>query len=64
MFPIAAAMLQALPSFHTDCCQKTVFISVSSDLYEKYIVTHVFCVCNHNFYGSLENGKLYILLNG
>ena len=57
-------MCQALPSFYSDYCQKSLFISVSSDLYEKYIVTNNFCVSTHNSYCSLENCKFHILLIG
>ena len=61
---MAAAMCQALPSFHSEYCQKSLFISVSSDFYEKYIVTNNFCVSTHNCYCSLENCKFHILLIG
>ena len=57
-------MCQALPSFHSDYCQKSLFISVSSNLYEKKIVTNNFCVSTRNSYCSLENCKFHILLIG
>ena len=61
---MAAAVCQALPSFYSYYCQKSLFISVSSDLYEKYIVTNYFCVSTHISYCSLENCKFHILLIG
>ena len=61
---MAAAMCQALPSFYSDYCQKPQFIFVSSDFYEKNIVTHNFCVSTHNYYCSLENCTFHKLLIG
>ena len=59
---MAAAMCQALPSFHSDYYQKLIIISVPSDFYEKYKVTNNICVSTDNFYCSLENCKVHILL--
>ena len=64
VFQMAAAMCQALPSFYSEYCQKSLFISVSSDFYENYIVTNNFCVSTPNSYCSLENYKFHILLIG
>ena len=61
---MAAAMWQALPSFSSEYCQKSLFISVSSDFYKKCKVTNNFCVSTHNSYCSLENCKFHILLIG
>ena len=64
---MAAAMCKALPRFYSDFCQKSLFISVSSDSYskQKYKVTNSFCVSTHNSYCcSLKNCKLHILLIG
>ena len=61
---MAAAMCQALPSFYSDYCKKSLFISVSSDFYEKYIVTHDYCVSTHNSLCSLENCKFHLVLIG
>ena len=61
---MATAMSQALPSFCSDYCQKLLFISVSSNFYEKYIVTKKFCFSTHNSYCSLEKCKFHILLIG
>ena len=61
---MAAAMCQALPSFYSEYCQKSLFISVSSDFYEKYTVTNNFCVSTHSSYCSVENCKFHILLIG
>ena len=43
---------------------KLLFVSISSDFYEKYIVTQHFCVSTHNSYRSLENCKFHIFLIG
>ena len=44
--------------------KKSLFISVSSAFYKKYIVTNNFCVSTHNSYCSLVNCKFHILLIG
>ena len=64
MFQKATAMCQAVPSFYSDYCQKSLFISVSSDFYEKYIVTQDYFVSIHSSYCSLENCNFPILLIG
>ena len=61
---MAAAMCQALPSFYSDYNSKSLFISVSNEFYEKYIVTQNFCVSTHDFFCSLGNCKFNIILNG
>ena len=61
---MAAAMCQALPSFYSDYCKKSLFINVSSDFYKKYIVLHDYCVSTHNSLCSLENCKLHLVLIG
>ena len=48
----------------SDYCQQSLFFSVSSDFYEKYIVTNNFCVSTHNSYCCLENSKFFIFLIG
>ena len=54
---MAAAMCEAPLKFHSDFFfQKSLFISVSSDFYEK------FCVSTHISYCSLENCKFHKLL--
>ena len=58
---MAAAMCQALPSFYSDYCKKLLFISVSSDFYEKYIVTLDYCASTHNYLCSLENSKFVLI---
>ena len=50
--------------FYSDYCTKSLFISVSSDFYEKYIVTQDYCVSTHNSLCSLENCKFYFVLIG
>ena len=61
---MAAAMCQALPSFYSEYCQKSLFISVSSDFTKNILrkVTNNFCVSTHNSYCSLENCKFHVLL--
>ena len=59
---MAAAMCQALPSFYSDYNSKSLFISVSNDFYEKYIVTQDFCVSIHDSFRSLGNCKFHIIL--
>ena len=61
---MAAAMCQALPSFCSDYCKKSLFIFVSSDFYEKYIVTQDYCVSTHISLCSLENCKFHLVLIG
>ena len=38
---MAAAMCQALPSFYSDYNNKSLYISVSNEFYEKYIVIQI-----------------------
>ena len=61
---MAVAMCQALPSFYSDYCKKSLFICVSSDFYKKYIVTPGYCVSTHNTSCSLENCKFQLVLIG
>ena len=61
---MAAAMCQALPSIFSDYCKKSLFISVSSDFYEKYKVTQDYCVSTHNSLCSLENCKFHLVSIG
>ena len=61
---MAAAMCQALPSFYSDYNSKSLFISVSNDFYEKYIVTQDYCVSTHDCFCSLGNCKFHIILIG
>ena len=60
---MAAAMCQALPSFYSDYCTKSLFISVSSDFYKKYIVSHDYCVSTHSLC-SLKNCEFHLVLIG
>ena len=59
---MAAAMCQALPSFYSDYCKKSQFISVSGDFYVKYIVTYDYCVSTHNSLCSLKNCEFHLVL--
>ena len=64
LFQMDVAMCQALPNFYSEINEKSLIISVSCDFYEKFLVTHSFCVSTHDFNFSLENCKFHILLNG
>ena len=57
-------MCQALPRFYSDYCKKSLFVSVSSDFYEKHIVTHDYCNSTHKSLCSLENCKFHLFLIG
>ena len=61
---MAAAMCQALPSFYSDYCKKSLFISVSSDFYKKYKETHDYCVSNHKTLCSFGRCKFHLVLIG
>ena len=61
---MAAAMCQALPSFYSDYNSKSLFISVSNELYEKYIVTEDYCVSTQDSFCSLGSCKFHIILIG
>ena len=61
---MTAAICQALPSFYSDYRRKLLLISVSSDFYEKYIVTLDYCVSTHNSFCSLENCEFHLVLIG
>ena len=55
-------MCQALPSFYSDYNSKSLFISVSNNFYEKYIVNQDYCVSTRNSFCSLGNCKIHIIL--
>ena len=57
-------MCQALPSFYSDYSKKSLFISVSNESYEKYIVTQDYCMSTHNSSCSSENCKFHFILMG
>ena len=57
-------MCQALPRFYSDYNSKSLFISVSNNFYEKYIVTQDYCVSTHDSFCSLGNCKFHIILIG
>ena len=61
---MAAAMCQALPSFYSYYNSKSLFISVSNKLYEKYKVGQGYCRSIHDSFCSLGNCKIHILLIG
>ena len=59
-----AAKCQALPSFYSDYNSKSLFISVSNEIYEKCIVTQDFCVYTHASFCSLGSCNFYLILIG
>ena len=61
---MAAAMSQALPSFYSDYNSKSLFISVSNELYEKNIETQDYCVSTHDSFCSLGSCNFQIILIG
>ena len=61
---MAAAMCQALPSFNSDYNNKSLFISVSNEFYEKDIVTQDFCVSTHDFFCFMGSCKFRLNLIG
>ena len=61
---MAAAMCQVLHSFCSDYNNKSLFISVSNEFYEKNIVTQDYCVSNVDSFCSLRSGKFHLILIG
>ena len=61
---MAAAMCQALLSFHSGYRKNSLTSFVSSDFYEKYTVTQKYCVSSHNSLCSLEicNFNLFLIV--
>ena len=56
--------VKLFPAFIQIIDKKSLFISVSNDFYEKYIVTHDYCVSTHKSLCSLENCKFHLVLIG
>ena len=54
---MANAMCQVLPSFYSDYNSKSLFIFVSIEFYEKYIVTQDYCVSTHDCSVPWENAN-------
>ena len=61
---MASAMCQAYPTFYSDYNAKSLFISVSENFYEKFIVTQDYCVSNHSSFCPEENCKFHLVLIG
>ena len=61
---MASAMCQAYPTFYSDYNAKSLFISVSENFYEKFIVTQDYCVSNHSSLCPVENYKFHLVLIG
>ena len=54
-------LCQALPSFYSKYKEKSLFISVSNELYEKYLVTQDNCVSTHVSFCFLEGCKIHLI---
>ena len=61
---MASAMCQPYPTFYSDYNAKSLFISVSENFYEKFIVTQDYCVSNHSSFCPVENCKFHLVLIG
>ena len=61
---MAAITCHALPSFYSDYSNKSMFISVSNNFYEKYILTLDYCVSTHNSFCSQESCNFHLILIG
>ena len=61
---MASAMCQAYTTFYSDYNAKSLFISVSENFYEKFIVTQDYCVSNHSSFFPVENCNFYLVLIG
>ena len=61
---MAFAMCQAYPTFYSDYNAKSLFISVSENFNEKFIVTQDYCVSNHSSFYPVENCKFHLVLIG
>ena len=61
---MASAMCQAYPTFYSDYNAKSLFISVSENFYEKFIVTQDYCVSNNSSFGPVENCNFHLVLIG
>ena len=61
---LCQAFIQIIPSFYSDYNSKSLFISVSNEIYEKYIVTQGFCVSTHDSFCSFGICKFHIILIG
>ena len=57
-------MCQALPSFYSDYNNKSFFITVFNDFYEKYFVTQNYYVSTHDFFCCLGSCKFHLILIG
>ena len=59
---MASAIGQANPTFYSNYNAKSLFISVSENFYEKFIVTQDYCVSNHSSFCPVENCKFHLVL--
>ena len=61
---MASAMFQAYTTIYSDYNAESLFISVSENFYEKFIVTQDYCVSNHSSFCSVEMFKFHLVLIG
>ena len=57
-------MCQAYPTFYSNYNAKSLFISVSENFYEKFIVTQDYCVSDHSSFCPVENCEFHLVLIG
>ena len=57
-------MCQAYFTFYSDYKAKYLFISVSENFFEKFIVTQDYCVSNHSSFYPVENCKFHLVSIG
>ena len=56
--------VSSISHFYSDYNVKSLFISVSENFYEKFIVTQDYCVSNHSSFCPVENCKFHVVLIG
>ena len=61
---MAFAMCQAYPTFYLDYHSNSLFISVSENVYEKFIVTQDYCISNYPSFYPVKNCKFHLVLIG
>lgn len=62
---MAAVMCQVLPSYYSDFCEKSIFISIPSNQYHHFLITPFYCVATHCDDNCLAvSCKFHILLIG
>ena len=56
--------MSSISHFYSDYNAKSLFIFVSENFYEKFIVTQDYCVSNHSSFCPVENCKFHLVLIG